>query len=113
MNDVTSTAVTTTTPEKSPRQLQIEALQARLAATRRPQLPTVRVVPKNDVIRKYIRHVPSGLRFPDEGAATWPMDTFTQRRLADGDITIEQAAPKAEGTVPRSRAVPPSGRAGE
>jgi hypothetical protein len=53
-----------------------------------PVFPRVRVVPRDDDIRQFIKH-PSGGPFPASGAAEWPLDTFTNRRLADGDITLE------------------------
>lgn len=53
------------------------------------QTPRVRVVPKDDVIRSIMSH-PSGMSFPETGSVEWPDDTFTRRRIADGDVTIEQ-----------------------
>jgi len=52
-------------------------------------VPRVRVTPKNDAIRKYIYHPRTGMRFPAEGSAEWPLDNFTKRRIRDGDVTIE------------------------
>lgn len=49
---------------------------------------TVRVTPKNDDLRRVLRHPRAG-GFPKSGAAEWPDDRFTQRRLADGDIRRE------------------------
>src|SRR6185436_13066769 len=48
----------------------------------------VRVVPKNETIRKYLKHQPSGKGFLAEGSIEWPNDRFTQNRLSDGDIRI-------------------------
>ncbi|KYK50059.1 hypothetical protein A1D31_22365 [Bradyrhizobium liaoningense] len=50
----------------------------------------VRVVPANDDVRRLMKHPGSG-GFPASGAATWPEDRFTKRRLADGSITAEDA----------------------
>ena len=53
----------------------------------------VKVLPKNAAIRKLIKH-PVGGPFRGEGPAEWPKDTFTARRIADGDVTVEQAEKK-------------------
>jgi hypothetical protein len=72
----------------------------------------VKVTPKNDTIRKLIKHPTAG-PFRTEGSSDWPDDSFTARRIADGDVTVEEAAAdkhqkeKAEKTEPqkfRSRA---------
>jgi hypothetical protein len=47
----------------------------------------VRVVPKNDELRLILRHPSAGF-FRGAGAAEWPDDQFTRRRLRDGDITL-------------------------
>jgi hypothetical protein len=54
----------------------------------------VRVLPTTDLIRKYIKHQPSGIGWLKEGSVEWPLDTFTRNRLRDGDITIEPEKPK-------------------
>lgn len=56
----------------------------------------VKVIPKNDTIRKLIKH-PVGGPFRGQGAAEWPDDTYTARRIADGDVTVEQAEKKENG----------------
>ena len=89
--------------EKSQRHQQIEANRARVAPVMQAQrAKPVRVVPKNDTIRKYLRHHPSGIRFPASGSVEWPMDNFTRRRIADGDVTVEggeqRATPKTAST---------------
>lgn len=96
--------MTNNTTEKSARLLQMEARQARVAvATRPPQV--VRVVPKNDLMRRTLKHMPSRTAFPENGAAIWPYDQFTKRRLRDGDVTIEQKEePKQEENPRRHRA---------
>jgi hypothetical protein len=47
----------------------------------------VRVEPKNDLMREILRHPTAGF-FRAQGAAEWPDDKFTQRRLKDGDIKL-------------------------
>jgi hypothetical protein len=56
--------------------------------------PRVRVLPRDETIRKYISHQPSGIAFPATGSVEWPNDRFTQRRVAEGDVTIEDAEEK-------------------
>jgi hypothetical protein len=63
----------------------------------------VRVVPKNADIRKYIKHPRTKVGFLAEGSAEWPNDTFTKRRIADGDVTIE--APASTSQVGEQRAI--------
>jgi hypothetical protein len=55
----------------------------------------VRVLPRSDAIRKYIKHPKTRVGFPAEGSAEWPNDAFTKRRIIDGDISIE-AAPQPD-----------------
>jgi hypothetical protein len=52
----------------------------------------MKVVPKNDSIRNLIKHPVAGA-FRTEGSSDWPDDTFTARRIADGDITVEEEPP--------------------
>lgn len=47
----------------------------------------IRVEPKNDELRLILRHPTAGF-FRGRGAAEWPDDQFTERRLRDGDITL-------------------------
>jgi hypothetical protein len=75
--------------EISIREQQVEARRARIRELT-PQRPMVRVTPRDDGIRKFIRHMPSGVGFPKEGPAEWPLDRFTKRRIADGDVTVEE-----------------------
>jgi hypothetical protein len=52
----------------------------------------VRVLPRDETIRKNIVHWPTQIAFPATGSVEWPNDRFTQRRIRDGDVTIEEAA---------------------
>ena len=47
----------------------------------------LRVEPKNDLMRQILRHPTAGF-FRGAGAAEWPDDKFTHRRLKDGDIKL-------------------------
>lgn len=49
----------------------------------------VRVEPKNELMREILEH-PNGTMFRSFGAAEWPDDVFTQRRLRDGDIVLAE-----------------------
>jgi hypothetical protein len=49
---------------------------------------TLQVWPRTDEIRKVLYH-PTGKYFPAEGPADWPEDTYTARRIADGDVLTE------------------------
>jgi hypothetical protein len=53
----------------------------------------MKVLPKDDNVRKILYH-PTGGKFRAEGPADWPDDTFTARRLRDGDITKEEDVKK-------------------
>lgn len=58
----------------------------------------VRVLPRTDEIRKYIKHPGTRVGFPAEGSTEWPNDAFTKRRVRDGDVSIEavEAGPQAQ-----------------
>ena len=66
--------------------------------------PGLRVEPTGDnpervaALRRHLKHIPSGVGFRSEGSAEWPDDTFTRRRIRDGDIKIveEKKAPPAK-----------------
>jgi hypothetical protein len=48
----------------------------------------MKVFPKNDDIRRVMAHPTAG-KFRAEGPAEWPDDSFTHRRIRDGDVTLE------------------------
>jgi hypothetical protein len=92
-------------PAPDPRATRQAWKQARLqaiAAGRR--LPTVRVLPASEEIRRVLRH-PRAMAFRATGSVEWPRDSFTQRRLDDGSITIE--APHKAAPHPASAPKPP------
>jgi hypothetical protein len=76
--------------KKTLREMQVEA-RAKRVADLIPRVVRVRVVPKNDAIRKGIIHPDGAIGFPPTGAVEWPLDGFTQRRLRDGDVYLESA----------------------
>jgi hypothetical protein len=69
------------------------------------QAPRVRVVPKNDELRKVLKHPTAGMAFRESGSVEWPLDNFTKRRIRDGDVTIEEREPREQGR--RHEAAPP------
>jgi hypothetical protein len=45
---------------------------------------------------------PKGTAFDSNGMADWPNDSFTQRRIRDGDITLQPPQPqKAKEPTPK------------
>ena len=70
----------------------------------------MKVWPKNDQVRKYIKH-PTARGFRPEGPAEWPADVFTFRLLQDGDITT--ADPAGKQKPPATSSAPPTSSAAE
>lgn len=61
----------------------------------------VKVLPKNDVMRRLLKHPSNNVAFQAEGSADWPDDSFTHRRIADGDVTIvEEKAEEKSAPAP-------------
>lgn len=58
----------------------------------------MKVIPKNDDLRKLLKHPSNNVPFPAEGPMEWPDDSFTHRRIADGDVTVVEEK-KAETKV--------------
>lgn len=56
----------------------------------------VKVWPKDDVMRKHLRHPADRAGFRAEGPADWPYDQFTTRRIEDGDVVLSDPNPPAE-----------------
>lgn len=49
----------------------------------------MKVWPKNDQLRKVLRHPSNNVAFHPEGPMEWPDDSFTHRRLQDGDVLLK------------------------
>jgi hypothetical protein len=83
-------------PIEGEKSLRFKMRQERLKRIREQNAPRrVRVLPKNDVIRRDIVHPVNNIAFPPQGGSVeWPLDQFTNRRIRDGDVTIEE--PKKE-----------------
>lgn len=62
-----------------------------IAANKR--VPRVRVLPASPEYREVLRH-PNGMAFRSSGSVEWPLDTYTQRRLREGSVIIEQKEEK-------------------
>jgi hypothetical protein len=58
----------------------------------------VRVLPKNDEVRKYLKHPKTRVGWLAEGSTEWPNDAFTKRRIADGDVRIEAATEQPQAS---------------
>jgi hypothetical protein len=65
--------------------------QERLDQLRSGAPQRVRVSPRDDGIRRILKHPAAGA-FRSEGSVEWPLDQFTKRRLREGSVIIEQVA---------------------
>lgn len=77
----------------------------------------MQVWPKDDEMRKLLKHEPTGVAFYETGPADWPDDTFTYRRIQDGDVTttppVEKTQQPDQPAEKRSMAKQPAGKAPE
>jgi hypothetical protein len=69
----------------------------------------MKVLPKNDDIRRVLFH-PNAGKFRAEGPAEWPDDSFTNRRIKDGDITKEESGGDAQRVAEKPQHSQPSRR---
>jgi hypothetical protein len=73
--------------------------------------PGIRVTPRDDDMRRVLRHPTAG-GFRAEGSALWPSDRFTKRRLADGTVTRDEPRDEPQEKTPEQgtsyRRRPPS-----
>jgi len=72
----------------------------RLQKIKEARPKAIKVLAANEDVARLIKH-PHGGKFKKDGSAMWPPDRFTQRRLNDGDITLEE---KKEEKKPEARA---------
>lgn len=56
----------------------------------------MKVWPKDENMRKILVHPQGGIAFHEEGPIDWPDDSFTARRVADGDILLTDPKGKSE-----------------
>jgi len=47
----------------------------------------MKVRAKNEEVQKVLYH-PTGARFHEDGTSDWPDDSYTHRRIADGDVIV-------------------------
>jgi hypothetical protein len=81
--------------------LRFQRRQERLNQLRSGAPQRVRVNPRDDDIRRILKHPAAGA-FRSEGSVEWPLDQFTKRRLREGSVTIEAVKRVAESkTVPQ------------
>jgi hypothetical protein len=82
-----------------------ERIKARkeLLARITPRYPAVRVNPKDDDLRRVLKH-PSGIAFPATGSVEWPNDKFTRKRIADGSVTVADMKQEHAAPHPQQRA---------
>jgi len=66
--------------------------------------PRVRVLPRDDKVRKSISHYPTGIKFPAEGSVEWPHDTFTKKRIRDGSVKVDERSGEERDSSKAARA---------
>ena len=64
--------------------------------------PGIRVEPANDDMRRVLAHPRAG-HFRSEGSMEWPDDTFTHRRLRDGDVKRVETKDKGKPLSPPAK----------
>ena len=79
--------VNVTTKVETPGQRIKARLARKIGSYKRPG---VRVVPRDDDMRRLLKHMPSGIGFRSEGSVEWPDDVFTQRRLKEGSVRLAE-----------------------
>jgi hypothetical protein len=87
-------------PIEGEKSLRFKQREERLKRIREQNTPKrVRVLPRDDVIRRDIVHPVNRIAFPPQGGSVeWPLDQFTKRRIREGDVTVEEAKPAVSQT---------------
>jgi len=71
-----------------------QAIRLQEINARKQQMPprggSLRVLPRDDNVRRVLKHPIRRIGFPKTGSVEWPNDRFTRRRLADGSVTLEE-----------------------
>lgn len=57
------------------------------------------VWPKNDEMRKILKHA-NGTKFRETGPVEWPDDSFTYRRVTDGDVLLKEPSVEVKPKAP-------------
>jgi hypothetical protein len=61
----------------------------------------MRVFAANEAMVKYLKHPISKIGFVDMAiGVNWPNDSFTIRRIRDGDVTVEKKKTEAKPDAP-------------
>jgi hypothetical protein len=86
-------------PSKNDKELSIVAkrMRERMSRVMKSSRPgTIRVEPKNEDLRRVLKHPMTGVRFRKTGSSEWPNDPFTRNRLREGSIRLaaEQRSPE-------------------
>jgi len=76
------------------RGLRFSARMEKMREAAQQQQKTVQVTPANEDYRRVLKHPRAG-GFPKSGSAAWPLDRFTERRIRDGDIKVEESSSDA------------------
>ena len=88
--------------QERPKSIRWRRRQERLKRVRDShEVKRVRVHPRDDVIRRDIKH--GGRSFPKQGSVEWPLDSFTKRRLRDGTVRLENEREKTERSEQRAQ----------
>ena len=73
---------------------------------------TMKVWPTSDLMRTQLKHPAGNIPFREEGPAEWPDDSFTHRRIMDGDVTTEEqnkvVVQEDMKAAPATKKAPPS-----
>lgn len=67
----------------------------------------MQVWPKNDQMRKILVHPEGKVAFHDEGPIDWPDDSFTHRRIMDGDVTTQEPTKEELKAASMTKKAPP------
>jgi hypothetical protein len=67
----------------------------------------VKVYALKDNVKRDIKYPTGQIGFDENGESDWPMDQFTQRRIRDGDISLEPPQKRVEQKAERSAKEPP------
>ena len=66
----------------------------------------VKVYALKENVKRDIKYPVGNIGFDENGEAEWPMDQFTQRRIRDGDISLEAPTSKV-GSQAKTKLEPP------
>lgn len=85
-------------PEEKTKSLRLQRREARMKFVSDARTPRkVRVAPAKEEHRGILSH-PNAGGFRSSGSVEWPLDSFTKRRIRDGDVVVEEREQnKAEG----------------